>query len=269
MTPRRCLRAVLAGLLVLAGCGSSHPEPVTSGRPDHASATPTRISRDELGTAARFAAAYVRSLDGAEIANGLPDATPSVRALAGQSGAISVRRRRGTLLLTELRPAVGGAVHSYTVTARDAAHTFYAQITLAKRHGRWLVVELTPPDFAQVFAPPGPPAPAAPGGSAAALHTVRVFLRGYLEWLYGRASLGTVTAATGGLLAGLDTRPPRIPPGTRSLHPAVEAIAMQPRGRGWRALPNISDGRETYQLVLAVARTRAGWLVSNVSLSDR
>ena len=39
----------------------------------------------------------------------------------------------------------------------------------------------------------------------------------------------------------------------RSLQPKVAAIAMQRRGRGWQALPNIIDGHETYELVLTVA----------------
>ena len=51
-----------------------------------------------------------------------------------------------------------------------------------------------------------------------------------------------------------------------SLRPKVAAIAMQRRGRGWQALPNISDGHETYELVLTVAQTRGMWLVSKVSL---
>ena len=52
----------------------------------------------------------------------------------------------------------------------------------------------------------------------------------------------------------------------RSLHPKlVAAIAMQRHGGGWQALPNISDGRETYELVLTITQTRGRWLVSDVS----
>ena len=80
----------------------------------------------------QFAAAYVRFLDGAGTASGLPDATSSVRALAARAGSIPAARRRGTLLMTELRPAVG-ASDSYLLTARDDAHAFYAQMTLAEQ----------------------------------------------------------------------------------------------------------------------------------------
>ena len=212
----------------------------------------------------QFAAAYVRFLDGAGTASGLPDATSSVRALAARAGSIPAARRRGTLLMTELRPAVG-ASDSYLLTARDDAHAFYAQMTLAEQHGRWLVAELTPPDFVQVFAPAGPPPPAPPRGSAGAENAARLFLRGYLPWLYGQAPLRAITAATSGLLADLKAHPPRIPPTMQALRPKVAAIAMQRRGHGWQALPNISDGHETYELVLTVAQTRGRWLVSNVS----
>ena len=117
----------------------------------------------------------------------------------------------------------------------------------------------------QVFAPAGPPPPAPPPGSAAAENAARLFLRGYLPWLYGQAPLRAITAATSGLLADLKAHPPRIPPTMQALRPKVAAIAMQRRGHGWQALPNISDGHETYELVLTVAQTRGRWLVSNVS----
>ena len=104
-----------------------------------------------------------------------------------------------------------GASDSYLLTARDDAHAFYAQMTLAEQHGRWLVAQLTPPDFVQVFAPAGPPPPAPPRGSAAAENAARLFLRGYLPWLYGQAPLRAITAATSGLLADLKAHPPRDP----------------------------------------------------------
>jgi hypothetical protein len=258
-----------ACVLALAGCGSSHSKPVKSGATRRTSTTPTTITgRSEQTAASLFAGAYVRFLDGAGTASGLPEATPTVRALAGRTGAIPAARRRGKLLITELRQAVG-AGNSYLVAARDDAHTFYAQITLSERHGRWLVVALTPPDFVQVFAPLGPPPPAPPRGSAAVEDAARLFLRGYLPWLYGQAPLRAITAATSELLAGLEAHPPRIPPTTRPLRPTVAAIAMQRHGHGWQALPNISDGRETYELVLTVDHTRGRWLVSNVSSTTR
>ena len=51
----------------------------------------------------------------------------------------------------------------------------------------------------------------------------------------------------------------------RSLHPKLAAIALQRHRGGWQALPNITDGRETYELVLTITQTRGRWLVSGVS----
>jgi hypothetical protein len=270
--PRSLLAAACVLVLVLAGCGSgSHSKRSTSGTPRRASAQPpttTTARRVEHTTAALLAAAYARFLSGAGATGGLPDTTPGVRALAGRVGAIPAARRRGTLLMTGLRPAAGAA-DRYLVTARDQAHTFYAQITLAERHGRWLVVALTPPDVVQALAPPGPPAPAPPPGSGSAEDAARLFLGRYLPWLYGHAPLRTITAATSRLLASLKTHPPRVPPTIQSLRPKVAAIAMQRRGRSWQALSNINHGRETYELVLTVAQTRGRWLVSNVSSPGR
>ena len=189
MTRPRSLLAVAACLLALAGCGGSHSKSDDVGRDTSRVDDADRDQRrGEHAAASLFAAAYVRFLDGAGTASGLPDATAGVRALAGRAGSIPAARRRGTLVMTQLRPAVGAA-GSYLLTARDDAHAFYAQMTLAEQHGHWLVVELTPPDFVQVFAPAGPPPPAPPPGSAAAENAARLFLRGYLPWLYGHAPL--------------------------------------------------------------------------------
>jgi hypothetical protein len=142
-------------------------------------------------------------------------------------------------------------------------------MTLGERHGKWVVVQLTPPDFVQVFAPVGPASPAPPPGSAGAKTAVRLFLRGYLPWLYGQAPLPAITSATSRLRVDLKTHPPRVAPATRTLRPKVAAIAMQRRGRGWLALPNINDGRETYELVLTLTQAHGRWLVSTISSTTR
>jgi hypothetical protein len=272
MTRPRSLPAVLGCLLALAGCGgspASRTTSATSAATRRASTTSATTSRGapaaEHAAASQFAAAYVRFLDGGDMASGLADAAASVRTLAGRARAIPAARRRGTLVMTQLRP-VTGASDSYLLTARDDAHTFRAQMTLAQQDGRWVVAQLTPPDFVQVLAPAGPRLPAPPPESAAADSAALLFLRGYLPWLYGQAPLRAITAATSGLLADLKAHPPRIPPTMRALRPTVAATAMQRRGPGWQALPNISDGHETYELVLTVVvHTRGRWLVSTVS----
>ena len=117
----------------------------------------------------------------------------------------------------------------------------------------------------QALAPAGPPAPAPSRASAAPETAARRFLQGYLRWLYGQAPLHAIEDATTGLLVGLKSHSPRIPPGMRSLHATVSTIALQRHGSGWQALPNVTDGRETYELVLTITQRRGRWLVSGVS----
>ncbi|MGH2877002.1 MAG: hypothetical protein ACRDNJ_01020 [Solirubrobacteraceae bacterium] len=245
--------------MAIAGCGSGGHS-ATSGAARRASTTSAQGQRAAI--AAEFAGAYVRFLDGAGTAAALPDTATSVRALAGQAGPVPVARRRGTLVLVEMR-AAQGQQGSYVLAASDAAHTFYATIAVSRQHGRWLVSGLTPPDFVQALAPPGPPAPAS--GSSAPEHAARAFLDGYLPWLYGQGPLRAIRDATANLVAGLEHRPPRVPLTMRSLHPKLVAIALQRHRGGWQALPNVTDGRETYELVLTITQTRGRWLVSGVS----
>ena len=219
----------------------------------------------ERAAAAAFAAAYVRFLDGTATAGELPAATASVRAQAAQAGAIPTRRRRGTLVLTKLEPA-RGLTDAYLLSARDDAHTFYAQLNLTLQARHWIVSQLTPPDFDQVFAAAGPPPPRPPAGSAAAEQAARAFLRGYLPWLYAEGSLKAIADATRGLLSRLAASPPNVPPTMQRLHPRVDAIAMQRDHGSWRALPSITDGHETYEIVLTIKHTSTVWQVSNVGV---
>ena len=251
----------VASVVAIAGCGGGGHS-ATSGATRRASTTSAQGQR--AAAAAEFAGAYVRFLDGTGTAAALPDATMSVRALARQAGPVPAARRRGTLVLAQLR-AAQGQPDSYVLAASDAAHTFYATIAVSRQRGGWLVTALTPPDFVQALAPPGPPAPSPPAGSSAPEHAARAFLDEYLPWLYGQGPLRAIHDTTGALLAGLSGRPPRVPLTTRSLHPKLVALALQHHRGGWQALPNITDGRETYELVLTITQTRGRWLVSGVS----
>ena len=248
----------LVSAVAITGCASGGHS-TSSGATRRASTS----GATEQNAAALFSAAYVRFLDGAGSAASLPEANTGVLALAGQAGPVPAARRRGTLVLAELR-AAQGQPGSYVLAARDAAHTFYATITLGRKHGRWLVTGLTPPDFVQALAPAGPPAAAPPPGSSAPGQTARVFLAGYLPWLYGQGRLRAIGDATANLVADLERRSPRVPLTMRSLHPKLAAIAFQRHRGGWQAIPNITDGRETYELVVTITQRRGGWLVSGI-----
>ena len=164
----------------------------------------------------------------------LPDATASVRALAAQAGPVPAARRRGTLVLWQLRAAQDQS-DGYLLAARDDAHTFYAQIALRERQGRWIVVQLTPPDFVQTFAPAGPQPPAPPRGSAAAQDAAVRFLQGYLPWLYGQAPLHAIRAATSGLAGE--------PAGPSAASPAGDAHRCTPRLQRSPCSGAAADGR--------------------------
>ena len=84
------------------------------------------------------------------------------------------------------------------------------------------------------------------------------FLQGYLPWLYGQAPLHAIRAATPGLLASLGRIRRESRRRCHRCDRQVAAIAMQRRGSGWQALPNITDGRETYELVLTITPAHPG-----------
>jgi hypothetical protein len=72
-------------------------------------------------------------------------------------------------------------------------------------------------------------------------------------------------AASGPLLAKFKDHRPRVPPTLHNLHPQVAAIGMEHHDDRWRALANINDGRDTYQLDLTIADHHGRWIVTNVS----
>jgi hypothetical protein len=250
-----------AGALCIGACGSAQNKPSQTTHTTHRAVAPLGA---RFTAASRFAGAYVRFLDGAGAARGLPDATASVRALAEQAGPIPATRRRGTLVLVQLRLALGER-GSYLLSASDRAHTFYAELTVAPYAGHWLVVALTPPDFVQVLAAAGPGPPRSPLASRPAELVARRFLRGYLPWLYDRARLRTAGTAGTDLQRRLSTRAPRVPTTLQRLSPRLVALAIQHDHGGWQALANITDGSETYELALTVTNLRGQWLVDRVS----
>ncbi len=248
---------VVLCVVLVSGCGSSSS---TSGT---ATATRNITPAAAQNVVELFAGAYVRFLDGDQTAAQLPDATPSVRRLAAAGGQVPPAARRGTLVMVSLKPAQGVPDEWY-VGARDLAHTFYAAVDVGVIAGRAIVTGIDTPDFEQDLAPPGPPPPPPPKASLPALDAARVFLRGYLPWLYAEGPLGAIHEATPGLFVYLRTHTPIVPITIQGLHPRVAAIAVQRRGPVWQALPNITDGHETYELVLTLQLVEGRWLVSAI-----
>ncbi len=265
------LAMAIAG--VLAGCGSSthtpsSSSPAASTRRSSTSATASATRTNPRGPASpsllqvatTFTAAYAHYLDASLTAAALPDASARVRAQPGQL--MPARARRGPLAVKSGAPVPGGS--TFIAELADRAHRFTVQVAVAAVSGRGLVVGVVPPDFDSLVGPPTRPIPQ-PAGSTAPAATARRFLHAYLPWLYGRGPVTANADATGALLAALTTHPPNIPPSMHGLHPRLAALGMQRQGGAWQALANVTDGRETYELILTLKQTRGRWSVSAVS----
>lgn len=275
--------AAVAAAAAIAACGSTHAKNAS----DPAAATGTvaipatgtvpgsRTSTSGSGTrsvsvpagqwnaASLFADAYVRFLEGARSASQLPYASASVRQQAALDGPIPARARTGTLKLVSLEPT--SDTDSFSLIARDGAHSFSAQEQLAHTRTGWVVVSLIPPDYDQSLVRPGPGPAALPSGSTAA-HTAAVtFLKAYLPWLYGHGSITSAKDGTATLIAHLKADPPNIPPAMSNLHGRATAVGMQKHGAAWLAQANVTDADSTYQLTLTVVQQHGEWLVSGVS----
>lgn len=274
------MRSTLATLLtlaavLLAGCGRAattpRPSPPTTtnpattstaspGAPPSSSTTTAPAAARQ--TAAVFAAAYARYLDGLLDAAALPDASAQVHSQAGQL--MPAAARRGPLTVKSVTARGGGS--TFTATLADRAHSFEVQLTvLAAAGGGEQVVGVVPPDFDSLLAPAPRPIPQ-PSGSAPAQHVAREFLAGYLAWLYGHARVSAIHDATRLLLAQLSANPPNVPPAfqSRYAHPVAVGLTAAADG-GWTAYASVTDGQQTYELTLTIMRDHGGWLVSNVN----
>jgi hypothetical protein len=131
-----------------------------------------------------------------------------------------------------------------------------------------------------VAAPASPPAvaPQAPseegrpdssagshGDTIAAKHAARRFLVGYLPYTYGRRHAPRIAATTSRLRHELATERPRVPPRETRRHPTIVLVQADGTGRRRANLTAlVGDGARRYTVALALARTRAGWLVTDV-----
>jgi hypothetical protein len=234
------------------------PPPRPTRRVDHA---PRTSRRPSVAVASAFAAAYGRYLDGRLPARALPGASSAARADVGP--VITPAERAGQVVVQSTRRAPGTAV--FTARLRDRAHTFTAHLTLGQTSGRWLVIAVTAPDLDSILNAHSTPI-SQPSGSAPPERAARAFLAGYLPWLYGAGRAGAIHDGARALTAQLRANPPRIPPAFQGLHPRLASIGMQRHGHGWRAFALVTDGRETYDLVMEVEQPNGRWVVSSIGL---
>lgn len=229
------------------------------------SASAAALGRGRGVVSRRFALAYLRYIDGRTNGSALPAVTRAVRVAAVKGGKIPRAHRHGRVVLVSLKPAKGVA-GGVLIEARADSRLLFAEASLTRRGGIWIVTNLLTPDWLQVFTHPDVRKLPAPRGSVAPQASARRFLIGYLAWAYGHAPVGAIHAASGGLLVRLAANPPNIPPTMTGLHGQARAIAMQHHDGHWRALVNVNDADGTYQLTLTLTRSADGkWRVTKVT----
>ena len=250
--------ATLVLVVALAGCAGQRSRPtITATR---RTATPAPVPVIAPATVARrFASAYAHYLDGELAADQLPNLSPTSR---GQTGPVlPARARAGSLRVAGVIALSGYG--RFVAKLRDHAHNYAIQVTVAEQYSRQQVVGLVAPDFDSVLEG-SQGAIRQPSRSAGAERSARSFLAGYLPWLHGHGHTSAIHDATPGLVAKLKRHPPVIPWTLQGLHGQLVALGMQAARGGWMALANVTDGHQTYELTLAVARTRGHWLVGSV-----
>ena len=225
-------------------------------------------SRSSVANA--FARAYLRFIDGTGKASSLPACTRAVKVAAVRGGRIPPKNRHPRVALVALKPEKS-APASLVITAHvgrrhGEPRRLFAQETLTRRGGRWVVTKLMTPDYVQVFTHSVVSGPTAPRGSGPPEAAAKRFLAAYMPWRYGHGPVSAITDSTPRLLERLAASPPRIPPTMLSLPGRVRAIVMRRDGVRWKASVNVRDRVLTYGVTLTLLRSKGQkWLVTNVT----
>lgn len=145
---------------------------------------------------------------------------------------------------------------------RDGAHRLYAQLLLAKPPGGWIVNTLVPPDFSTQLQPVSKATgPKIPAGGTAPLRAARTFLKSYL--VLTRARVAQLRDVTPRLRAELKRDAPNV---AGPLQARVLVLPIHRQGSAWIATPSISNGTNTYELVIKLIKgARGQWLADTVT----
>lgn len=120
------------------------------------------------------------------------------------------------------------------------------------------------PDPPTAQAPaPGPQPPVVPREAERA---ARLFLSGYLSFLYGRSGPAAIEAATPALRRAIVRSRPRVPPAARRRRPrVVEARSERRGGRAVSVAAEVADGGVSrYTVTLRLRPFGGSWLVVEV-----
>lgn len=196
----------------------------------------------------RFAAAYLRYIDGHGRATKLP-ATRAGRRDAASGGRLPRRARVGPLRLVRAGgDFTGPAQATWTVRAQNRRRGLLATVALGYRRGRWRVTGVVPPDFATALAG-SRREPSAPSGAA---RSARRFARLYLGYLSGK-----VAGAPGGPSVRRQIKAGRDPLGgaDQTGRRATKVEIGPEQGRSVTATATIAGG-DTFSFVLDRGRGR-------------
>jgi hypothetical protein len=104
-----------------------------------------------------------------------------------------------------------------------------------------------------------------PVAPVAVVRSARLFLQGYLSFLYGHRGAQAITGATPALRDDLASRVLVVPPAQRRLHGHAIDLTATVAGRGWSVRAMITDGGVAdYPIVLGLTRAGGRLLVSGV-----
>jgi hypothetical protein len=209
--------------------------------------------------ATAFAAAYARYLQSALPADRLPACSPAARAIVTQSGPLPARLAIRQLRLTAVNGARGSWAARFAILDRRGRGEVSAELVLTPTPTGWEVAEVVGPDLDTLLAPPT--RDVRPTGPPAARRVALEFTDSYLAYTYGHAGIEALRDLTRKLPAMLGQQPPRVPEGIRRLDPRVASLALSPRGTEWLAGANVTDGRNTYQVISVVGRVGGRWSV--------
>lgn len=251
LTASLALGLVLGAVLLGVGLETHHSHPR---RPVAAS--------DPRAAEQSFAIAYARFLSGEGAAAALPDATAAVQRLVARAGRAPAHAGAGSARLTG---ALRIDPQTWTLALADGGFTVHANVTVARARGGWRISGLVPPDFESELQRPTPGAGVLPAAGVAPARAARAFLTAYLAFEYGQASLGAIPDMTGRLRRFLADNTPRL---AVALRPRIVALVMRRSGSSWLAEPSVTDGQQTYEVVVRLARVGERWVVTGIPVAD-
>jgi len=270
---RTIKRSLLAGLCVLAVAAAAmqpgrtrtpeHAGELTRPGPTSAIAQPKRnppsAPRGQpRAFAAAVAGAYARYLANQLSARQLPGFTPQAMMMVRRSGPLPARLHVTEVRLTSLTGGGNSWTAHVAIVHAHGRQTTTTQLVLTAASGRWMVLELVPPDPDTLIAPT-PPA-LGPTGPAPVRRAALEFTQSFLDYTYGHATARQLRDLTPTLRAAIASNPPQVPAAIRALRPRIASLTLTPQHGAWLAEANVTDGQDTDQVISLLHRLDRDWL---------